>query len=448
MMALVVPFTNLLRQFAIKENVSGFKRCLTNLKPIYSSSTNLTAKRFKSNIESPESNFISIGQEPEPEPSYECVNRAEEIVYYHNKPYRCHYGGILPDLQLAYECWGTLNAKKDNVVLLQHGLSGSSHVRSHDEYEGSAPGWWQKFVGANKMIDTNKFFVICVNHLGSCFGSTGPSSYNPITERPYGGDFPIVSIKDICEAQVLVLDYLGIDKLYAVVGASLGGMAAFWLAAQFPDRVSRMVSISGGGNASPQAIAFRYLQRDAIMKDPNWRNGNYYGLEPPVQGMQLARKIATLTYRSGPEWSKRFDRKKINQHVHLPRYTGSEFAIEDYIRHQGESFLEKTGYDPNSLIYLSKAMDLFDMGDLGAKCKGLRDGFCKIKCPTLVMGASSDVLFPSRKQEEAAQLITESGNRNVVLNIVDGHYGHDTFLLDLEGMGMCMKDFLENYCPR
>lgn len=376
------------------------------------------------------------------EPSYGRTSKsADEIVIQSSDPYNFVHGGTISDVSIAYESWGQLNREKDNVIILHHGLSASAHAKKNANNPHSSDGWWEKFIGPGLSLDTNNFFIMCINHVGSCFGTSGPSTINTDSGKPYGSDFPIASIEDMVRIQFRLLDIMGIEKVHASVGSSLGGMASFISSAIFPDRINRMVSISAGGSSPPSSIAFRYLQRVALMNDPKWKGGHYYGSEFPTDGTRLARKIATLTYRSGPEWEKRFRTEKVNHpDVTLPRYHGPEFLIEDYIRHQGESFLAKTKFDPNSLIYLSKAMDLFDMSE---GCQSMAEGFARIKCPSLVMGASSDILYPPSKQQEAAAHIIAGGNNDVVLHIEDGYFGHDTFLLDVDGMGPRMKEFLE-----
>ncbi|KAJ1974336.1 homoserine O-acetyltransferase [Dimargaris verticillata] len=276
-------------------------------------------------------------------------------VFQHRQPFLCDYGGLLPGFDMAYEIWGELNADRDNAILIHTGLSASSHAKSHAE--NSTPGWWEKFIGPGCAIDTNKFFVICTNVLGGCYGSTGPSSVNPVTQRRFATDFPVLSLHDMVRAQFLLLDSLQISTLHASVGASMGGMQSIAAAAMYPERVSRLVSISACARSHPYSIAMRHVQRQVLMSDPHWQKGHYYDGVLPHAGMKLAREIATISYRSGPEWEKRFGRKRRNFY-HQPEFC-PDFEIETYLDHQGEKFCLQ--YDPNSLLYISKAMDLFDM---------------------------------------------------------------------------------------
>ncbi|BEI87347.1 uncharacterized protein CcaverHIS019_0100650 [Cutaneotrichosporon cavernicola] len=277
----------------------------------------------------------------------------------------------LPPYQIAYETWGTLNDARDNAIILHTGLSASSHVASggNDVAAGtsSKPGWWEDFVGPGKAIDTNRFFVICTNVLGGCFGSTGPSSPYPPGDGQvrWATRFPLLSIHDMTRAQLSLLDYLGIDKVYASVGSSMGGMSSLSMAYLAPERVGRVACISATGRSGLTGVGMRYAQRSVLMADPNWNRGNYYDGVPPHEGMKLARQIATITYRSGPEWEQRFGRRQLsaeeaaeNGKPGVPNLS-PDFLIETYLDHQGERFC--LTYDANSLIYLSKAMDLFDM---------------------------------------------------------------------------------------
>ncbi|RXW21951.1 hypothetical protein EST38_g3920 [Candolleomyces aberdarensis] len=300
-----------------------------------------------------------------PEPSYARPNPTTYHVYHHSEPFPlAYYPKPLPSFDIAYETWGTLSPQKDNVILLHTGLSASSHAASTPL--NSAPGWWEKFIGPGKPLDTNTHFIICTNVIGGCYGSTGPSSIEPETGKPWATRFPVVSIFDMVKAQFHLLDHLGVKKLYASVGCSMGAMqslAAGWL---FPSRVGKIVSISGTARSSPSAVAMRFAQRSVLMADPNWNNGFYYDGVPPHTGMKLARQIATITYRSGPEWDLRFGRQlrpapqsaDAGNGVRTPALC-PDFLIETYLDHQGEQFCLK--YDANSLLYVSKAMDLFDM---------------------------------------------------------------------------------------
>ncbi|XP_039248993.2 uncharacterized protein LOC120326722 [Styela clava] len=368
-----------------------------------------------------------------PEPSYQKVVDGYKL-FHHDEPFHFLYNDcVIPELKIAYETWGKLNEDRDNAVLIFTGLSASSHAKSHEENPSS--GWWEKFIGPGLALDTNKFFVICTNQLGGCYGTTGPSSINPATDKRYGSNFPMISVKDMVESNILLLDAFGITKLHAAVGSSLGGMCSLAYAALYPDRLKRMVSISACAQSRPTSIALRYLQRRCIMEDKNWNEGHYYDGEYPLHGMKLAREIATLTYRSGPEWEQRFGRALLpNAEVSLC----PTFEIEQYVEYQGLAF--STKFDPNSLLYISKAMDLFDLNDYFPQDS---PGLSHVCCPSLVMGASTDLLFPVWQQRELANKLTEAGNNAVTYYELNSIYGHDTFLLDVNSVGTAVKGFLE-----
>ncbi|KAG0147364.1 hypothetical protein CROQUDRAFT_656291 [Cronartium quercuum f. sp. fusiforme G11] len=444
-----------------------------------------------------------------PEPHYSRLTSGYQI-YHHPHRFQLNYGQSLSEFDIAYETWGNLSEKRDNVILLHTGLSASSHAKSHDQ--NLTPGWWEQFMGHGSKfpIDLDRYFVICTNVLGSCYGSTGPSSPNPATGEPYATHFPIITIFDMVAAQFLLLDHLGIDRLYASIGSSMGGMQSIAAAWMRPDRVEKVVSISGCGRSAPSSIALRYAQRSVLMADPNWNRGFYYHHLPPHVGMKLARQIATITYRSGPEWEQRFgrrrqmmrsnedqnDAKSISAPVLCP-----DFLIETYLDHQGEQFCLK--YDANSLIYVSKAMDLFDLTFEGLahitafrsqenlptgnqnhpdpSCspssnlvpfetivsqtiqeterskthvsslpnpnlglvESLSKTFQSLKHhPILILGAQSDILFPIHQQRELAEAMRLAGNKNVIYYELDSPYGHDTFLIDLAGVGSAIRGFL------
>eukprot|EP00048_Salpingoeca_helianthica_P002638 m.59128 g.59128 ORF g.59128 m.59128 type:complete len:434 (+) comp12219_c0_seq1:289-1590(+) len=377
-------------------------------------------------------------QQPGPEPTYHKIASGYK-TYTSPGPFQCRFTdnankGVLPSVSVAYETWGTLNEQRNNAVLIHTGLSATSHAASHQE--NTAAGWWELFVGPGKSIDTNKFFVICCNNLGSCFGSTGPSSINPATGKEYGTMFPLVTVEDMVRSQFLVLDSLGIARLHASVGSSLGGMQSLTAMTMFPDRVNSFVSISSAARAHPTSIALRYIQRRVLMADPHWRGGDYYGAEFPHMGMRHAREIATISYRSGPEWEQRFGRSRVREgpHSFCP-----DFLVETYLDHQGSQAAHK--YDPNSLLYLSKAMDLFDVGELyGSFEAAIR----RITKPALVIGVQSDILFPITQQRELAAALRAYSKGPVSYYELDSIYGHDTFLIDVPSVGAAVKGFLES----
>ena len=371
-------------------------------------------------------------QEPTgPEPHYDRVVSGYE-TFHHPRPFRTRLGGELPEFSLAYETWGELAPAADNTVLLHTGLSASSHARSHPA--NPTPGWWEEFIGPGLALDTNRFYVVCSNLLGGCYGSTGPASTDPRSGAPYATDFPLLTVDDMVRAQLHLLDHLGIERVHASVGASLGGMQSLALAAQAPARVDRLVSISAALRSHPQSIALRFVQRQAVMADADWRGGHYYGLSFPHRGQKVAREIGTITYRSGPEWQQRFGRQRIDPGSR-PRLD-EDFEVENYLVHQGEKFCLQ--YDANSYLYISKAMDLFDLTD---PVEG-EPGIARVRCPALVIGVSSDLLFPAWQQRELAEALRKSGAAVTYVEL-DTPYGHDTFLIDRERVGEAVKDHLE-----
>ncbi|KAJ3347134.1 hypothetical protein HDU91_006852 [Kappamyces sp. JEL0680] len=399
-------------------------------------------------------------EERGPEPNYENSVQGIEICHDPN-PLELANGGRLSEFKIAYETWGKLNEAKDNVILLHTGLSASSHAKSHAN--NTKPGWWESFIGPGLALDTNKFHVICTNVLGGCYGSTGPSSVDPQTpnQERYATNFPILTIFDMARAQFRMLDQLGIQKLHASVGSSMAPhlrRLSLATAALFPDRVGRLVTISACAQSHPYSIALRYAQRQVLMNDPNWNKGFYYHGVLPHTGM----KIATISYRSGPEWEERFGRVRKSPES-TPAFC-ADYLIETYLDHQGERWC--LTYDPNSLLYVSKAMDMFDMSyplptctpdgltmaakqeqepDLSAlsKTEALVKGMSKIQMPTLVLGVQTDLLFPVWQQKEIADCLKKAGNKNVTYYELDAKYGHDSFLLLTNEVGGAVKGHLE-----
>ncbi|XP_062515149.1 uncharacterized protein LOC134190685 isoform X2 [Corticium candelabrum] len=380
--------------------------------------------------------FLAWCSKPEdgPEPHYQGVAKGYERLHL-TESFYCELGGILPEITLAYETYGNLSEDKSNAILLHAGLSASSHAKSHEKNPDL--GWWEEFIGPGRALDTDKFFVICVNNLSGCYGSSGPSSINPLTGKHYGTTFPLVTVQDMVQSQFLVVSHFGIKRLHACVGASLGGMQSLLAPALFPERVGRVVSISACVRSHPSSIAVRYIQRRILMSDANWNNGHYYEGTFPHRGMRHARELGMIGYRSGPEWEERFGIERADPNE--PHSFCPDFQIETYLEKKAEVFSNM--YDPNSVLYISKAMDMFDMG---FGYSSLQDGVARVKCPVLILGVQTDILFPVHQQQEAAELLRKSGNSQVVYYELNSKFGHDTFLLDVQNVGAAVKGHLEN----
>jgi homoserine O-acetyltransferase/O-succinyltransferase len=351
-------------------------------------------------------------------------------------PLRLYRGGTLRGAVSAYETWGQLNSSRDNAILLFTGLSPSAHAASNEH--DPSPGWWQRMIGPGLAIDTRRYFVICVNSLGSCFGSTGAASIDPLSGQPYRLNFPELAVEDIAAAGFHTTQVLGVKRLDSVIGASLGGMSVIAFAAQFPHAARRLISISGTPAASPFAIALRSVQREAIMRDPDWRAGQYSPDRPPRNGLTVARKLGTITYRSAAEWRQRFARKPLPERApsrsspFAPR-----FAVEGYLGAQAERFIRI--FDPNCYLYLSSAMDRFDLAEHGGSyAAALRQVSCE---RALVIGVESDLLFPVDEQSAIAEAFRLNGIP-VRLARLPSLEGHDAFLVDIPRFDAEIRDFL------
>ena len=343
-------------------------------------------------------------------------------------------GGVLHHARIAYETWGTLNPARDNALLIFTGLSPTAHAASSPA--DPSDGWWQGMIGPGLAIDSDRYFVICVNSLGSCFGSTGPSSVDPGTAQPYRLTFPDLSVEDIARAGHEVVRHLGIERLDTLLGPSLGGMVVLAYAAQFPQAARRLVCISGTAAASPFAIALRSIQREIITHDPDWKNGAYLPDKPPVTGQRLARKLGTVTYRSAEEWRQRFGREPIRADMKRGDPFASEFAIQGYLESLAQRFV--SGFDANCYLYISRAMDRFDLSAHGEHVALLRRAALE---QALVIGVQSDLLFSHAEQEAVARSLTQAGvaTRFASLPCLQGH---DSFLIDLETFGREIGGFL------
>ncbi|MGH8428649.1 MAG: homoserine O-acetyltransferase MetX [Gammaproteobacteria bacterium] len=353
------------------------------------------------------------------------------------EPLTLYRGGVLREVDIAYETWGRLDG--DNLLLLFTGLSPSAHAASSPK--DSTPGWWEEMIGPGQPINTDRWFVVCMNSLGSCFGSTGPASPDPATGEPYRLNFPLLSVEDIARAASAALATLGLPVPAVVVGSSLGGMSALSFALQFPKSTPRLVLISSAVHARPFAIAIRSLQREAIRSDPGWQGGNYAPGHGPVTGMRLARKIGMLSYRSPYEWQERFGRTRVSTEAPGPAASFDvEFEVESYLEAHAERF---TGsFDANCYLYLSHSMDLFDAVEHGDGELG--NAFARLQTKdALVIGVESDILFPDTQQHELAVLLEAAGAR-VTAKFLPSPQGHDSFLVDIERFGPAVAGFLNN----
>ncbi len=351
-------------------------------------------------------------------------------------PLELRRGGVVEQPVVAYECWGRLNSARDNTVLLFTGLSPPAHAAS--SADDPTPGWWESMIGEGRPIDTRRFFVVCVNSLGSPFGSSGPASVDPRTGRRYGTAFPEISVEDIATAGREALRSLGIGRVAAVVGPSLGGMTVLAYCALFPDEVDQVVTISGAARALPFSIALRSLQREIVRSDPAWRGGNYESGRGPRLGLRLARKLGTITYRSAVEWNQRFGRRRVPATAGLAGDFRPQFEVESYLEHQALRFAD--AFDANAYLYLSRAMDQFDLADHGDG--SLAAAFARFRVRrALVIGVETDLLFPIDQQREIAEHLRAPG-REVEFHAFPSLQGHDAFLVDLQRFEPAIGGFL------
>ena len=330
---------------------------------------------------------------------------------------------------------GELAHSRDNVLLLVTGLSPGAHARS--SAEDPSPGWWEEMIGPGLPIDTNRFHVVCVNSLGSCHGSTGAASIDPTTGKRYRLSFPVITVEDIATAAREALRALGIPRVRALVGPSLGGMTALAYAILFPDEVGALVTISATARATPFAIALRSVQREAIRSDPEWKGGDYEPSAGPKSGMRVARKLGLITYRSAAEWRERFGRERVD--VRSPRdgVFGVEFEVEAYLEMHADKFVGT--FDANCYLYLSRAMDLFDAAEHGGSVEA---GLSRIQAKdVLVVGVETDFLFPLDQQEEIATVLRRTG-RKVRFEALPSIQGHDSFLVDMDRFCPVIGDFM------
>ena len=355
-----------------------------------------------------------------------------------DKPLRLESGGRLDHVEIAYRTYGTLNAERSNAVLICHALTGDQHVASTHPVTGK-PGWWTGMVGPGLPLDPTRHFIICSNVLGGCMGSTGPASINPATDKPWGLSFPVITIADMVRAQVMLIDALGIDTLFAVVGGSMGGMQALQWASDYPERIYSAVCLASAARHSAQNIALHELGRQAVMADPDWRGGDYAGAGVrPEKGLGVARMAAHITYLSEQALQRKFGREL--QRDGLSWGFDADFQVESYLRHQGAAFVDR--FDANSYLYITRATDYFD---LAANYDGLlADAFRKARdMRVCVLSFTSDWLYPTPESRAIARALNAAGARASFLEI-ETDKGHDAFLLDEPVMRAAVAGFLDS----
>ncbi|ADN01734.1 homoserine O-acetyltransferase MetX [Spirochaeta thermophila] len=339
-------------------------------------------------------------------------------------------------ITIRYETYGELNRDRSNAVLILHAFSGDAHVAGFHSPDDPSPGWWDTMVGPGKAFDTNRYFVICSNVLGGCQGSTGPSSINPETGSPYGMSFPVITIGDMVNAQVKLIEHLGIERLLAVAGGSMGGMQALEWVTAHPERVRSAVILASTARLTAQGIAFNAVGRNAIISDPRWNNGDYYGKEIPARGLAIARMIGHITYLSDEAMRDKFGRRLQNRETYGYDFE-DQFSVESYLEYQGDKFVER--FDANTYIYLTKAMDYFDLSE---KYGSLVQAFSRVMGKMLVVSFSSDWLYPPYQSKEIVFALMKAGKDVSYVNI-DCPYGHDAFLIETERQTPLIASFLE-----
>ena len=349
-------------------------------------------------------------------------------------------GGSLAPVEIAYETYGTLAPDGGNAMLVCHALTMDQHVAGTNPRTGK-PGWWTQMVGPGRPVDTDRFFVVCANVLGSCMGSSGPASVDPVSGQPWGMAFPVITIRDMVRAQALLLDYLGVDRLKAVIGGSMGGMQALSWPATFPDRVEAAVVIASAARHSAQNIAFHEVGRQAVMADPAWRAGAYYGHDVPAAGLAVARMAAHITYLSEAGLTEKFGRK-LQARPDNPDGAktfgfDADFQVESYLRHQGISFVDR--FDANSYLYITRAMDYFDLAEEHGGL--LANAFRATRARFALVSFDTDWLYPTRESRSIVQALNAAG-APVSFVELSSPYGHDAFLLDSPALNRVVAGFL------
>lgn len=370
------------------------------------------------------------------------ISQGESVQLGTDTPIRLDCGVELGPFTVAYETYGTLNAEKSNAILVCHALTGDQYVASPNPVTGK-PGWWSAIVGPGRILDTDRYFIICTNVLGGCLGSTGPSEINPETGKPWGLSFPVITIGDMVQAQVRLIDHLGIDKLFAVIGGSMGGMQVLEWCHSFPERVFAAVPIATSYRHSAQNIAFHEIGRQAIMADLDWHGGDYFSHGTrPHRGLAVARMTAHVTYLSEPALHRKFGRR-LQDRRSVTYGFDADFQVESYLRHQGSSFVDR--FDANSYLYITRAMDYFDLAEENGG--NLANAFIGTDIRWCVISFSSDWLFPTSESRRLVNALNRVA-ANVSFVEVQSDKGHDAFLLDEPEFHDTLSGFLEGAAER
>src|SRR5512144_313476 len=355
-----------------------------------------------------------------------------KFVHFDNE-LRLESGRILGPITLAYETYGELNEDRSNAILVAHAWTGSAHLAGKYSDEEQKPGWWDAIVGPGRLLDTDRYCVICVNVIGSCYGSTGPATINPKTGKRYNLSFPVITVRYMVRAQVPLIDHLGIEKLVTVLGGSMGGMQALEWATQFPDRIASAIVLAATPRPSAQAISLNAVARWAIFNDPTWKKGEYR--KNPKDGLALARGNGHITFLSDESMTAKFGRRFSARDGQFDFF--GQFEVERYLNYNGYSFVDR--FDANSFLYLAKALDLYDVA---WGCESLEEAFAPVTAPIQFFAFTSDWLYPPYQTEEMAQALTNLG-KPVEYHLIPSSYGHDAFLLEHETFAPLVREFLE-----
>lgn len=360
------------------------------------------------------------------------------FTFAEEEPFALESGATLRAVTLAYETYGRLNADRSNAILILHALSGSAHAAGYHAPDDAHPGWWDDCIGPGKAFDTDRYYIICSNVLGSCYGSSGPSSINPSTGRPYGLGFPVVTIGDMVRAQKRLLDHLGIERLLCAAGGSMGGMQVLEWAAHHPHRLRAAIPLATTARHSPMLIALSEVGRQAIYADPAWNNGEYYDNgKRPDAGLAVARMVGHITYLSEASMHHKFGRRLQAREQYGYEFQ-TEFAVESYLKYNGNNFTRR--FDANSYLYVTKAMDYFDLSQPTGSLAGTFAGAATIKF--LVVSFTSDWLYPSYHSKDLVRALHAVGADVTYLDI-ESTWGHDAFLLEVDTMTRLIESFLD-----